>query len=459
MPASALKKNKIVLSDYNYQRDIENRLFMAELSAFEVDLIKEILNSSVSFSLSQLTNALDTTASEIEPILKKLAVTKLLTRQGDRISIDKEMRKYYEFQIEKFDDDFQADIEFILASLSKVPIHILPSWYAISRTSDNIYASIIEKHLQTPKMYERYLQEINFEDPILTEIMNDVFSAPDFKIQSSVLREKYSLTKEQFEEYMLVLEYSFVCYLSYNKIGDVWKEVVTPFHEWREYLRLQKNSSPKPIEQQKISRTHSHDFAFMHDLNALLKACLKAPLPLNQKKGIFTLSSLALSCPSSDYLKNLLDKSSLLKLTEVRDSRIHALTGAESWIKKTIQEQAMTLYRHPLNRIEVSYALFTEKNVREIERNLKRVVNIGWIKFSDFMAGFFSPIGNAEPIILKNKGKRWRYATPEFSIEENRFIEAIIFERLFQVGVVAVGTYEEQPCFCITPFGRLLIGE
>lgn len=460
MPTLAVRKNKIVLSDYNYQRDIENRLFMAELSAFEVDLLREILNNSVTFSLSHLIKALNTTASKIEPILKKFATTKLLSLQGDRISIDKEMRKYYEFQIEKFDDDFQANIEFILASLSKVPIHVLPSWYAIPRASDNIYASIIEKHLQTPKMYERYLQEINFEDPILTGIMKDVFAAPDFKVQSSILREKYSLSREQFEEYMLILEYSFVCYLSYNRVDDMWKEVVTPFHEWREYLRLQRDSYPKAIEHtNKINRTHTLDFAFMHDLNSLLQACLKTPLPFNQKKGSFTLTDFSLSCNSSEYIKNLLDKSSLLNLIELRENRIHALEAAGNWIKKTIQEQAMTLYRHPSNRIGVSHALFTEKNVREVERNLKRVVNIGWIKFSDFMAGFFSPIGNAEPVALKNKGKKWRYATPEFSSEENSFIEAIILERLFQVGVVAIGSYEEEPCFCITPFGRLLIGE
>ena len=112
----------------------------------------------------------------------------MFTIQGDKIIVDKELRKYYEFQIDKFDEDFRPDVEYIFSLLSKVTIHVLPVWYMIPRASDNIYASLIE--YDDPKLYERYLQELNFDDPVMAGIMNDVLSAPNLKIESRILRRK-----------------------------------------------------------------------------------------------------------------------------------------------------------------------------------------------------------------------------------------------------------------------------
>jgi hypothetical protein len=33
-----------------------------------------------------------------------------------------------------------------------------------------------------------------------------------------------------------------MCCIGYQKVGDEFKEVVTPFHEWREYLSFLKNT-------------------------------------------------------------------------------------------------------------------------------------------------------------------------------------------------------------------------
>lgn len=474
MLASPTKKNKITLSDYNYRRDIENRLLMSQLSTFEVEVLQEILNSSVTFSLKHLSEVLEAKEKDIIPVLHHLTTTKLLSLQGEKVTVDKELRKYYEFQITKFDDDFRPDVEFILASLSKVPIHALPSWYMIPRNTDNIYASLIEKYLLTPKTYERYLQELNFEDPVMTGIMNDVFAAPDFKVPSSFLREKYVLSEEKFEEYMLLLEYNFVCFLNYNQEGEMWKEVVTPFHEWREYLLFLRDTVPQGIKDVENIRKHrDQDFAFVVDMNSILKVSLQTTLPvfLDDNEYTLALETAITWLPHfgnedplflKHYIKSLIAKILALQLGEIHESHLHCSDSAAAWLKRSVQDQAMLLYRHPCNRLKEASCfpqLYSEKNIREAEKSLKRVVKCGWVYFDEFCQGLTAPIGNAEPVSLKNKGKRWRYVIPSYSLEESKLIKSTIFERLFEVGMVTIGTHQGQLCFCVTPFGRMAIGD
>lgn len=451
LPAQA-RKNKVVLSDYNYRRDIVNRLFMAELTVFEVNVIQEILHSSLKFTIKHLAEAIDASEKEVLAAIDKLSKIKLVQRQGDVVHVDKELRKYYESQIIKFDDDFEPGMEFLQGLLSKVPIHVLPTWYSIPRSSDNIFASILEKNLLTPKVYERYLQEINFDIPMLNSISEDVLRAPDFKIRSKSLIEKYSLSREQFEEYMLLLEYNLVCCLSYNRVNDLWEEVVTPFHEWREYLRVLRDSTPAPIKDVvNIQRNHPHDFGFAHDLSKILQTIQKEPLAITKllKKQLLP------NAPTEEeYLDNLINKMTALSLAEMRANKLSPLPGAATWLKKNLQEQASFLYRQPLT--DISYA---DRDVREIEKGLKKVIHSGWIYLDDFINSLTAPLGNAEPVTLINKGKRWKYTIPSYSDETKNLVTRTICERLFEAGLIAIGSHKKKICFCVTPFGRMTFGE
>ncbi len=67
--------------------------------------------------------------------------------------VDKDVRKYFEAKVEKFDEDFQPNLDFLQSILNKVSIHTLPLWYPIPRSTDNIFASIIETYFSTPKIY------------------------------------------------------------------------------------------------------------------------------------------------------------------------------------------------------------------------------------------------------------------------------------------------------------------
>jgi hypothetical protein len=126
-----LKKNKITLSDYNYRRDIENRLLLASFTVFEIAVLEEILYSPIKAPIRKIAKNIEKTEEEIVPILEKLSKTGLLVIEGDSIVVDKETRKYFETEIEKFEADFCPGMEFLQNVLKKVPIHVLPIWYSI----------------------------------------------------------------------------------------------------------------------------------------------------------------------------------------------------------------------------------------------------------------------------------------------------------------------------------------
>ncbi len=469
MLVSASRKNKVVLADYNFRRDIENRILLAKLSVFDVEVLNEVLSSSLSLLVSDLCEVLGASHDLVVESLDKLTLTKLLQHDKVTIRVDKELRKYYEFQIQKFDDDFAPDLEYIFRGLKRIPIPVLPNWYSIPRSTDHIFDSIIEKYMMTPKVYGRHLLDLSFDDEIPHAIMEEVFAAEDFKVRSKALRDKYNLSREQFEEYMLLLEFNFVCYLSYRRINDQWKEVVTPMHEWREYLRFQRTTISPTLPEAKVNLFHSGGhYAFISDLVCLTRVLQQQPLQLDGTslpgKTLNMWNSSLVAAPDEMviYANQLLNKIVRLGVAEICDGHVVATAQAGVWTKKLPQDQAMALYRLSIQSEDfpkVQAQMLTEKNLRGIEKALKRVSNSGWVTLDDFIKGMSEPLGDAEPVTLRQKGKRWSFVIPTYSEADRALIHAIIFHRLFQVGMVSIGTYEDKPCFAVTPFGKASLGE
>jgi len=473
---SPSRKNKISLADYNYQRDIENRLLMAQFSTLDLDILEEILYSSLTLPLRKLCKNIDVDEEKVLPILQKLSKTGLFIIEGDVIHVDKEMRKYYESQILKFDEEFKPGMEFLQSLLRKVPIHVLPTWYSIPRTSNNIFDSIVEKYLLTPQIFQRYLMELNFNDPTLTGIIHDVYNSAELKVFSRDLIEKYGLTREQFEEYMLHLEFNFVCCLGYNRGTDVWKEVVTPFYEWAEYLRFLKTTELESIQNpSQIKRLRPHDFSFIQEMSVILNLAKKQPIVLvSSKEGVYlpqktTLATILSKCeglqendPNLDhYLDRLISKLRMIKLADIVDGRLYALEAANDWLDMRLENRASYVYRHPLNRLvseEIPAYLCTERNIREAEKSILRVLNSGWVYFDEFVKGTLVMLGEGSTIVLKRLGKTWKYALPEYTDEEILLLKATVLDWLYELGIVAIGTFNGRECFCVTPFGQSLFG-
>ena len=474
------KKNRINLKDYNYQHDIRHRLLISQFSIFEVDVLEEILNSSLNFHISELIEYLDTDIFLLKPVLEKFKNADLLQFDNDyNITVDKKMRKYYEFQLSKFDDDFKPDIEFLQKLLNKIPIQFLPSWYLIPRSSDNIFQSIIDKYFITPQIYERYLKDLKFDDPILKSIMGDVFDAPNLKIRSKEIREKYYLSRDEFEEYMLHLEFNFVCCLSYTRDEEEngWHEVVTPFYEWKKYLIFKKENQPQEIpEKATIYQEGGIAFAFVADAKMILKTIKKTPLELSSQ------SSFVKQVPSSATLKSIIKKSEsqtensedkqlhyfsyiisklcVLGIAENKNGKLIPCQDTDAWLEMNNEDFAIHIYKHPDNTIlktdVPSNLSSSHQNFREIEKGLKKLYSEQWYLCDDFVNFLTESIGESQAVSLKKIGRNWQYAIPQYSDDEKKFVKAALMENLFEAGLVDIGKYKDRECFRITPFGQII---
>lgn len=453
MVQSSLFKAQISLADYSYRRDIEHRSLMAHLTVFEVEVLKEILHNSLTISIEDLAENLGVDSKELIPVLDSLSRSKLFKRENQKLIVDKELRKYYESQMEKFEEDFEPNLEFLQSLLNKVPLHVLLLWYTIPRTSDNIFASIIEQCLLTPKIYRLYLHELQFADPVVHLIIEDLYKAPDFKLNSDQIISKYELTREQFEEYLLLLEYHLVCCIRYNKVENEWQEVVTPFSEWLEYLQFEKNTHPKPIrEHSSIKIASENEFSYIEDLTTIIQTCQQTPQSINQIKK--------LNLTSPVHQKALERK--LFQLEFVKKNNKSLLEPTEKgliWAAKPLLEKASSLAANPLNCVNCfdDHPLWNYRNIRLIEKSLRSLKSFEWIYLEDYLKGIHFPLGGKAAIALQKKGKRWKYAIPEYTSEELEFVSRVIMERFFEIGIVNIGQHEDKPCFCLTPYGSQFI--
>jgi hypothetical protein len=429
---TAPRKNKINLSDYPMAQDIECRLVMGDFCLLDIEVLEEILYSPLKISFKKLLRNLSCAEEELSTSLKKLTSLSLLTLSDDTIFVDKERRKVFEFEMTRFQSDFKPDMEFLQGLLRKVPIHVLPAWYSIPRTSNNIFESIVEKYLFTPHLFQRYIEELQLADSTLNAIIRDVYDAPNFKVASSDLIAKHNLTARAFEEMILVLEFNFACCLSYEKEGDHLLEYVTPFHEWREYLCFLRATEPVCIEASSVEPKSDSDFAFIEEMSDLLLKSKGAPQAIEKTAAV--------------------EKLCLLKLAEYREGHLITSEAGDAWLDLSLENKALHLYRHPQNRILSLNA--GERCVREAEKSIKRVLHGGWVYFDDFIQGVQVPLSEQSVVMLKRFGKHWKYTLPVYGNEEKNLIKAVIFEWLYEFGIVTIGKCQGKDCFAVTPFGR-----
>ena len=454
---SLIKKNKICLEDYNYKQDIENRLLISQQSALDLELLQEILYSPLKIAFQDLSQSLSCEEKELITSIKKFIKSGLLSLNGSVITVDKEKRKYFAARITAFEPGFKPGMEFLQGLLRKVPIHTLPVWYNISRTSDRIFDSIVEKYLLTPQIFQRYLSALQFPDPIMEEITKDLLKAPEYMLYASDLMDKYSLSQGQFQTIALLLEFHFLCCLTYKKIDSKWVEVITFFQEWKDYLLFLRKTQPPILCANSVKRESMRDFSFLEDITFLLSLAKKQPFFY---KDILELANcLNLNTTNKShvkYIKRLLDKMELLNLASFKDKSFSLLDKAHEWFTLTNPQKSLLLYRH-------SYApemigSFNERVLRDIEKSVLRVAYFEWVLFEDFLKGMTTTLSEESSVILKKQGRNWKYTLPFYNSRELILIEAIILEWLSELGIIELGSYQNHRCFRVTEYGKDFLG-
>lgn len=453
---ATFKKNKIELEEYDCVRDIHNRVLMARFSPQDVEVLEEILYSSLRVPLSLLEKNLNLSSKALLSTLEKLSETKLFQIAGDHVVVDKDMRKYYEQQILKFEEDFKPGMDYLQALFRKVPIHVLPNWYSISRTSDNIFESIVEKYLQTPQIFQRYLMDLNIIDPVEQGIMNELYKSPHYEINATDMIKKFDLSQEAFERHMLHLEFSFVACIKYKKDGDRFTQVITPFFEWQEYLRCVRDTEPTPIiDEEQIQRSKPGDFSVVEEMSTLLELSQKSPIT---NTAIATIKKKHPEFKDDDF-EGYIAKLCQLNLAARDGSKISCTSDCEAWLAMSPADRAMFIYRHPRNTLinhDMPEELCQQKIIREAEKSVSRIANAGWVFLDDFLEGVFIPLKEEHQVKLKRQGRKWKYQLPEYTETEKAFFRTVINQCLFEVGLVATGTKDGRDCFYLTPLGHEL---
>ena len=474
------KKNKINLEDYDYQKDIQNRVLMSHFSSEDIEVLEEIIYSPQRIPISLLLSQLDKHIDDLLPILTKLAKTNLFKIKDDIIFVDKEMRKYFETQIQKFEEDFCPGMEFLQALLKKVPIHVLPNWYPIPRNSNNIFNSLIEKYLKSPQIFQRYLSELNLGDPVLNGIVNDLLCAPGYKMYAEEIRKKFDLSEENFEKNLLYLEFNLVCCLVYEKQGNEWIKAVTLFKEWKDYLNFLKISKPKEIvEKDQVKRIRPHDFSFTEDLSTILKLTMTKPLfvridqnehwifdkgsakEITKQCRDFELKSEEEMSYFLEYMNRIISKLVYIKLAKIENNQLIVADDVEEWLTLPIEKRALNIYRETLSKYSFSEfpkELCTERNIHEIEKSIGRIIDCDWVLLDEFLKGMTAPISENSKMSLKKTGRYWKYSLPDYSEIELDLIRKVVFHWLFEGGIITIGSFQGKECIRITPFGQSIFG-
>lgn len=458
------RKMKINLSDYDYFQDLKNRVKISKFSELEKRVLQEILFSSVNIAKHKLQKALCLEATVLDRVLSKLQEMELISIEDETITVDKTTRKTMEFEMKKFEENFYPDMRFFQSLLKKVPIHLLPIWYAIPKTTDNIFESILEKFLITPHHFQRVLSDFFSAkeiDPIVKEIVTEVFQSKTLSIPKKEVSKKYpKLPKEKLEEYLIFLEYSCLCSTVYKEEGAV----IVPFKEWTDYLLFLEKTTPKPLKNFSPS---FKKFSYVTFLETFLKMLKKKPfssledfsLEKSQAKLLEPLS-LQLKISIKEFFSKVVEKLLYLGLIEKKSKNFSLSTSGQDFLALPLEEKALFFYRHPQNQPYLTFAKnspYYDRHLREVEKSLLRVLDMGWVSYSEFLKSLTISLSDASSILLKKQGSFWQYTLPTYSEQDFAFIQHVL-DWFFVVGIVEKNLYHEEECFCLTDFGKKLFG-
>ena len=469
-------KTRINLPDYDYQKEVSNRLLLGSLSKDEIKILEEITFSPTTFTLDNLAKNTDLSKDTVAKALEKIEPSGLLKVDGETITINKDYRKYFELHIEKFDEDFSPNLNFLKSLLKRVPLDVLPLWYPIPRSSDNIFESLVEKFLLTPQLINRYVGEIKLSSDILKIILDEIEASPSFFVSFEHLAKNFDISKEAFYEASLTLEFLLIAAHTFETINDKSIEGITFFNEWKNYLVFKEDKHPiricKPDE---VVPTHNDVFFFTNSLSRFLDISANEALHLvldASERWVLASDSVASILAQFEGFSNLSEEDMyyfnetfskiihcclFLKLIKIENSQVVVSEKHAEWQSLDVEKQALHLYRtlvanYPFN--ELSESVCKERKIHEIEKSLDQIPDQDWILLSEFLDNLTLHLSAQSECLLTRFGKKWKYTLPAYSEQELSLIEKVVYDWLFQIGAIERGLFQTKPCIRLTPFGK-----
>jgi hypothetical protein len=455
LDAGSLRKIKISLDDYGYTQDISHRIVLHQATQIDIKVLEEILFSSIKTSKSNLLESLEISQGDLDTSLEKFKATSLIKEDGEILIIDKELRKYFESEIQRFEEDFEPGIDFLAQILKKVPIHILPAWYSLPRTSTNIFESIIEKYLLTPQVYQRLLSETQTHEPSLKAIIDMLFTSDSLELDLDTISHRLNLNFESLFEIVALLEFNLIACLSYRTSNDGYKAILTPYQEFKNYLIHIKQTEAQTLNEDEVNKITLAPFAFIEGLFTLLK-CFKSKsytYPLERSAEAELKEALAEDNLAYLDFEELFQKLLQVQLIDGKNHIVNLNETSFSFMSMKPESAALVLYRHPSNRPRFDLAIPVDKAIRECEKASCRLIGKGWVLFEDFLKGMLTPFNEDQQVILKKTGRKWQYHLPIYSLSDKEFIKHMFIDWFEKVGVIETGFYSNKHCIRLSSLG------
>ncbi|MCH9621963.1 MAG: hypothetical protein S4CHLAM20_13960 [Chlamydiia bacterium] len=453
---------KVELEDFDYERDLKLRLHLEKLNTHAIYVLEEILYSPLKVSIQELCDNTETSYTDIHSILDSLKPLGLFDINNETLFIKKDVRKYFEMLIEKFEPDFSPNLDYFKDLLKHVPIHCIVSWYHIPRTSNNIFNSIIEKHFKTPKIFEKYITETLSLDPIAQNVADLVLNSSCGKVSCKEIQEKTSLNEEELEKIILFLEYHYIIASSYEVEDNHYTKYLSLFSEWKNWKINSQFSSKEELSlhEDEIQRISDNEFSFIEDMSLILTLCNEIALHVtyNQKDELFYLEDESIRLPGinnneTTYIARVINKNLLLGLCVIEEDQLRQTPPAKKWLETPIKKRTLITFKHPHNALShKSRFSFKQhdRNIIEVQKALSTIQSGRWIMFDEFMHLNLSSGNSLKQAELKRVGREWKFEAAEYDPKEIEFIKLIVLGWLFESGMIIPGTYQNKDCFKVT---------
>lgn len=430
------RKNRINIEDYNYDQDVQTRLILATFSPLDFDVLEEILFNTLTIDIASLSRELETPLDPLFSSLSKIASSGLITYDKESIFVVKELRKYFETEMQRYVSAFTPCMRYIKKLLHKAPIHVLPVWYQLPRLSNDIFSALNEKYFKTPTLYLRYLKDLDLGNENLQLIATSLLESPTYSLTFSELKDKHGLTDKEIEEYAIHLELNFVCSYTCTYDGALWNKQLVLLREINQFLSSQRSLARTDLKLQE----EAEEFSFVNDMSTLLNKIKMSQLP-----NVTSTESTTLKCryKSLDITEKKYNDWLLSKLYQVE---LLSSIGTETvitddgveWLQLEPKEQSLYVYKHPCN-VYLQYSnprLSTTRNIREVEKSAKNLSSVHWSSLEEFISSVKAQISDSSTSQLKLVGKNYEYSMPEYSEEERGFFKEVLLHSLYESSII-----------------------
>lgn len=473
------KKYLIKLEDFDFRREIKVRIFLAELTPFELTVLQEVLHQPLIFSIEVFSDHIRTKHEDVKRVLRKLSENTLLRMEGDTVAQNKEMRKLFEFHVSKFDSNFKPSVSFIIQQLNQVPLSTLLDWYPIPQSSDDIIDSIIERCLKSPKVFHHYKMEFLSEAPeIYKKILERLYSAKELKISAQEILCEYHLSREEFEKIVLYLEFHFLCFSTYEKKCGSWEQFLSPCDELKKYfldyylfpftcvnIGIEKQEKKFPLLEklsQELARiSHVISSEDSRDVGSGLCTIAQEHYPMAIGTDLTDCSDsprekIHHGDISSETIISWMQASGFL---EKKKHQLKVTDLGVLWLKMPLEEQARYFHRKLLLCEELSLltSRFSVKDFRNLGKSFKRIAHLGWVNLREFIQKLDISIGNEGEVSLKKKGNAWEYVLPKYSDVTISWIHKVISEYYVNIGMLKIAEWDNDTYISLTDFGRKIL--